>query len=280
MTFSRNLHARVFIQEDEGGTLWKKVAESLAGGDQAWISSCLLHRVTEACGKAANGGRWLVLSSGTGNQRLRRAMVCLRDVSLSLVTLLLLSPLLVLIAALVKLTSPGPVFYSTVVVGLHRQQFRWLKFRSMRVQAQSEEEVQGRVERFRDYAEGNQRTTVAAMPTKVINRAQVTAVGRIIRRYSIDELPQLWHVLCGQMSLVGPRPCLPYEAEHFNGWRERRFDVLPGLTGVWQVFGRGVAKFEEAAAMDVFYTYTQSGSFDWYLIWKTVGAVLGAKGAM
>ena len=115
---------------------------------------------------------------------------------------------------------------------------------------------------------------------KVIDQQRVTPLGRTIRKHSLDELPQLWNVFRGQMSLVGPRPCLPYETEFYQGWRQRRFLVPPGLTGVWQVFGRGWVCHDEAAAMDVFYLYRRSCRFDLYLLAKTVTIVFRPRGVV
>jgi undecaprenyl-phosphate galactose phosphotransferase len=193
--------------------------------------------------------------------------------------MVVLSPLWVVIAILVKLSSRGPVLFATEVIGQNQQRFRWYKFRSMHMQAQTAEQIEHRRISFQHYVEGRH-TAKAAVPQKVVEFNQVTPVGRTIRKFSIDEFPQLLNVLRGQMSLVGPRPCLPYEAGFYTGWQARRFVVMSGLTGVWQVFGRGVASFEEAAAMDTFYSYRQSFLFDLMLIFKTIGVMFRGKGAL
>jgi lipopolysaccharide/colanic/teichoic acid biosynthesis glycosyltransferase len=141
------------------------------------------------------------------------------------------------------------------------------------------EDFERRYKEFCDYVEGKQDKNSKNMPTKVIDPERVTSIGRVLRKYSIDELPQFWNVLVGQMSLVGPRPCLPYEAEFFNGWRQQRFKVKPGLTGIWQVFGRGRVGFDEAAALDIYYIYRRSFWFDLYLIMKTIEVVITGEGA-
>jgi undecaprenyl-phosphate galactose phosphotransferase len=220
--------------------------------------------------------RWLPM--GTMASRLEDWFFRIRDITLSFLALLLLSPLTAMLAFLVKISSPGPVFYKTPVVGKGNRQFMWRKFRSMKI-VPDEEDSKKREQRFQQYAEGRESAKSLNASTKIIDESRVTSVGRFIRKYSLDELPQLWNVLCGQMSLVGPRPCLPYEANSFKGWRERRFDIRPGLTGVWQVFGRGKVSFEETVAMDVYYTYLRSFGFDLYLILKTLGVVLTGKGA-
>jgi len=155
--------------------------------------------------------------------------------------------------------------------------FLWRKFRSMTVAGK--EEVERRQASFRAYAEGSLSGANGERAFKVINRQRVTPLGHLIRKHSLDELPQLGNVFRGEMSLVGPRPCLPYEMEYFAGWRWRRFTVPPGLTGMWQVFGRGRVGHEEAAAMDVFYTYRRSFGLDLYLMWKTAAIVVNGEGA-
>jgi len=192
--------------------------------------------------------------------------------------LVVLSPFMLAVAILIKLTSSGPVFYKTVVVGRNGGQFLWRKFRSMSVMDEKVDSAMRR-EKFRTYVENREFSAVQSTSTKTIDLNRVTPIGRIIRKFSVDELPQLWNVICGQMSLVGPRPCLPYEAEFYTGWRSRRFNVRPGLTGIWQVFGRGCTSFDESAAMDVYYLYRRSFLFDLYLILKTIGVVITGKGA-
>jgi lipopolysaccharide/colanic/teichoic acid biosynthesis glycosyltransferase len=141
------------------------------------------------------------------------------------------------------------------------------------------DDFERRYKEFCDYVEGKRNSSSTNAPVKVIDEERVTPIGRFLRKYSIDELPQLWNVLAGQMCLVGPRPCLPYEAAYFSGWREGRFKVKPGLTGIWQVFGRGRVGFDEAAALDRYYVYRRSFLFDLYLMIKTIGVVLTGAGA-
>ena len=103
-------------------------------------------------------------------------------------------------------------------------------------------------------------------------------MGRLLRKHSLDELPQLFNVLKGQMSLVGPRPCLPYEAELYPAWAQRRFQMTPGLTGIWQVHGRSRVGLNEGLTMDGFYPYMRSFLFDLKLIWQTVGVLFKGEG--
>jgi lipopolysaccharide/colanic/teichoic acid biosynthesis glycosyltransferase len=270
--------SRTFIEDTEadGTSIWQQVDLALQRGDQVWLRSPLLEVLADALGQECNGHRWLVIEPGS---RRHHVLVRIRDACLSALALACLSPVLLIIAILIKFGSKGPVFFATTVVGKKRTHFTWHKLRSMREIPESVD-VERRRARFQEYVEGKRPIGSQQAPTKVVDRSRVTPIGAFIRKYSIDELPQLWNVLCGEMSLVGPRPCLTYEAEFFTGWRGRRFDVKPGLSGVWQVYGRGRVGFDEAAAMDVFYIYRRSLRFDLYLVFKTFGVVFTGRGAL
>ena len=113
---------------------------------------------------------------------------------------------------------------------------------------------------------------------KVYDESRITAIGKFMRRHSIDELPQLWNVLKGNMSLIGPRPCLNYEAELFPKWAERRFLIRSGITGLWQIYGRGTTNFQNGLLIDVYHVYSQSFWYYPFLIWKTGIAVIKGTG--
>ena len=196
----------------------------------------------------------------------------MRDVGLALIALLLLAPLLGLISALIWASSAGPVLYRTMVVGWRGRPFVWSKFRSMRFRPADNEDVK-RKEYFK--------THVAKRHSgKVVDPKQVTVIGRVLRRHSLDELPQLISVLRGHMSLVGPRPCLPYEFELMPEWGKFRFRVRPGLTGLWQVYGRGRVSFEEGLAMDACYSFVRSHWLDIKLILRTWKIVFTGEGGV
>lgn len=249
--------------------VFRRIDTELEKGRRMWVAGELFATLALHVGHIQNGKRWLVFPP----RRMKEIewLNRVRDAFLSATALFVLSPLLSLIAILVKLSSPGPVFYAATVIGRDERPFTWFKFRSMRFVAPQEDERR-RKKQYRVFADGKHKG-------KTIDDSRVTPVGRIIRKYSLDELPQLWNVLRGQMSLVGPRPCLPYEAELFPPWAKRRFDVRPGLTGVWQVYGRSRVGFEEALAMDVYYQYVRSFWMDVELLIRTVGVVLKAEGA-
>ncbi|MDN4472028.1 sugar transferase [Demequina zhanjiangensis] len=175
-------------------------------------------------------------------------------------------PMLV-VAILIKVTSPGPVFFRQERVGLGMQHFRMFKFRSMYADAEE------RLKEIEDLNEGN------GVHFKMKDDPRVTPIGRFIRRYSIDELPQLFNVLIGDMSLVGPRPPLPREVEAWEGEVQRRQLVKPGMTGLWQVSGRSDLSWEEAVRLDLYYAENWSPAGDTLILLRTFTAVFGRSGA-
>jgi exopolysaccharide biosynthesis polyprenyl glycosylphosphotransferase len=189
------------------------------------------------------------------------------DVVVSALGLVLLAPLLLTIALAIKLTSPGPVLFRQQRVGLQRRPFTLLKFRTMVPEAEvllakllARNEADGPLFKLRD-------------------DPRITRVGRRLRRYSLDELPQLWNVLKGEMSLVGPRPPLPTEVAAYEDWQLDRLEVRPGLTGLWQVSGRSELSFDEYVRLDLFYIENWSLAYDLFIIIKTIPMLLKAKGA-
>jgi len=182
--------------------------------------------------------------------------------------MLLLSPLLLFVALVIKLTSKGPVFYSQIRVGLNGRHFRIWKFRSMYTDA---DKRKAELEAQNEMAGG--------VLFKMKRDPRITPIGRIIRRLSIDELPQLFNVLTGEMSLVGPRPALPQEVEAYPVLARARLEVKPGLTGLWQISGRSDLPFDKQVLLDTAYVHTQSTTNDIKLIAKTIPAVISGKGA-
>jgi exopolysaccharide biosynthesis polyprenyl glycosylphosphotransferase len=185
----------------------------------------------------------------------------------ALVALVLLAPVMVTIALLVKLSSPGPVFYRQERIGLNGQSFTMLKFRSMVVDA----------DRKLDDLRGDNISD--GLLFKMRSDPRVTPVGRILRRLSLDELPQLLNVLRGTMSLVGPRPPLPSEVARYDRSVSRRLLVRPGLTGLWQISGRSDLSWEESVRLDLRYVENWSLALDMVILWKTGRAVIRSEGA-
>ena len=190
------------------------------------------------------------------------------DYCSTLFGLTLISPLLALVAILIKLDSKGPVFYKQKRIGLYGKEFEMYKFRSMRQDADKE------YEKLKQLNETNE------LMFKVFNDPRITRVGKFIRKYSIDELPQLFNVLKGEMSLVGPRPPLPREVQHYEKRHYLRFATLPGLTGLWQVSGRSkIKEFDTVLQLDFSYINRWSFLMDIGLLFKTIPVVLFAKNA-
>jgi lipopolysaccharide/colanic/teichoic acid biosynthesis glycosyltransferase len=199
------------------------------------------------------------------------------DIIGSLVLLLFVAPVLMIVAALVKLTSPGPVFFRQVRVGEHAKPFTMLKFRTMRVDADDRlhrQYVAGLI------AAGAQGDAASGGVFKITNDPRVTPIGRLLRKTSLDELPQFVNVLLGSMSLVGPRPPIPYEVEQYKPWHTRRvLDAKPGITGLWQVTGRSRTTFDEMVRLDLRYARSVSIWTDIKILLATPRAVLSGKGA-
>ncbi len=195
----------------------------------------------------------------------------------SAVALFLFSPLFLIIAAAVKLTSPGPVFFKQERVGLNGKIFPFLKFRSMETNCDSKQ--------HQDYIKKyiNDQNNCATEPGvfKLTNDSRITKVGSFIRKTSLDELPQLINVLKGDMSLVGPRPPIPYECELYDIWHRRRLlSCKPGITGLWQVTGRSRTTFDEMVRLDLKYIREWNLLLDLKIIIMTPKAVIGGNGAM
>lgn len=192
----------------------------------------------------------------------------LLDIVVSLELLIVLAPLFLLVAVAIKLESPGSVFFKQIRVGRWGKLFPMWKFRSMYVDAEA-----------RRAALLARNESAGGVIFKMKRDPRITRVGRIIRRASIDELPQFWNVLVGDMSLVGPRPALPSEVDQYSLADRRRLDVIPGITCIWQVSGRSEIPFPEQVKLDVRYIESSSPWQDILILLKTVPAVLLGRGA-
>ena len=205
------------------------------------------------------------------------AMKRLVDVAGATIGLAVLSPLLLAIAIGVRLSSPGPILFSQTRIGRKGRRFTMYKFRTM-VDGNDPRIHQNYLESYIRYGAA---ATVSEDGTKIFKLAadpRVTKFGSWLRALSLDELPQLWNVVRGDMSLVGPRPCLPYEWGIYKPWQRRRLDVLPGCTGLWQVTGRSLVSFEEMVILDLHYAHRGSVATDFGLIFHTLPAMLRGRG--
>ena len=190
------------------------------------------------------------------------------DIVIAFSALIVLAPLLLAVSLLIKLTSPGPIIFSQIRVGRFGRHFRFYKFRSMYTDAERRKEA---------LLPGNQ--SADGVIFKVRKDPRVTPFGRIIRKLSIDELPQLVNVLLGDMSLVGPRPPLPAEVRQYTLEDRKRLNVIPGLTCLWQISGRSDIPFSRQVKLDKEYIRSRSIRRDLRILLKTIPAILSGKGA-
>jgi lipopolysaccharide/colanic/teichoic acid biosynthesis glycosyltransferase len=197
------------------------------------------------------------------------------DVTIASVALVLTGPIMLAAALAIRLDSPGPALFRQRRVGRGMGEFTVLKFRSMGAAADSSP--------HRQYVTGLIGGKAEQQPDggglyKLAVDDRVTRVGRILRKTSLDELPQLFNVLRGEMSLVGPRPVIPYEVEQYPRWYRARFAVRPGMTGLWQVSGRNERTYEEMVCLDIEYAERQSLGLDMKILLKTIWVVLSGRG--
>ena len=202
-----------------------------------------------------------------GMDRIQRSIKRTMDVVGAVVGSILLSPLLVFIAARIKLDSPGPVIFKQTRVGRDGVPFTVWKFRTMVVDAEDKK------------AELEHLSEGPGLLFKLKQDPRVTKWGGTLRKYSLDELAQLWNVLKGEMSLVGPRPALPTEVQQYDDWVKNRLRAKPGMTGLWQVSGRTETSFSDYVRHDLFYIQNWSLSLDLWILWRTVRAVMSGEGA-
>jgi len=250
-------------------------------GDTADRLSIRVH-VHPGPGGVEEAGRWSADPVGFPGRPSRRtfagAVKRALDVAGSAALLLLLAPLFLLIAALVKLMSPGPVVYEQVRVGQDMKPFTMFKFRTMYRNADHalhREFVRSYITASRPASEHG-----AAPFFKLTGDPRITPIGYFLRKTSLDELPQLWNVLRGDMSLVGPRPALPYELEQYKPWHRRRvLEAKPGITGLWQVTGRSRTTFDEMVRLDLRYARSCSLWADIKILLATPAAVISGRGA-
>ncbi len=212
------------------------------------------------------GGVPLLTFSSTPHDEILLMLKRFLDIVVSLAALVILAPFLLLAVVLIRLTSPGPAIFRQERCGLNGRRFTLYKFRSM---------VQDAEERKAELAHLNEKSTAF----KIANDPRVTPIGRLLRRFSFDEWPQLWNVLKGDMSLVGPRPPVPDEVEKYERWQRRRLRMRPGLTCLWAIEGRDALDFESWMRKDLEYIDTWSLRLDATILLQTIPHVLSGKGA-
>ncbi|MDN5200009.1 sugar transferase [Fulvivirgaceae bacterium BMA10] len=192
------------------------------------------------------------------------------DISTTLLIIISFIPLWIFIVFLIKATSSGPIFYKARAIGKDGKEFKMFKFRSMYANASTKMHQDKVVQMIQN----NEATK------KLQNDPRITPIGRVLRKLSLDEFPQLINVLRGEMSLVGPRPNLPYEFEHMSEWQKRRYTVLPGMTGLWQIKGRDEVLFNDQIILDIYYIEHRSIKLDLEILLNTIPVVIFGKGGL
>ncbi|MFA7361198.1 MAG: sugar transferase [Candidatus Kapaibacterium sp.] len=185
--------------------------------------------------------------------------------------MLFILPFFIVVGIIIKLSSKGPVIFKQVRIGKDGRAFHFYKFRSMRVIDGEDDERIEKMLKFMKESNSN-------ASDKIVTGSRITGIGNFLRKYSLDELPQLFNVIKGDMSLVGPRPCLPYEYQNYDEWQKRRLSVMPGCTGLWQVSGRSEVSFNDSVIMDLYYINNITPWLDLQIIFKTIPVMILAKG--
>jgi lipopolysaccharide/colanic/teichoic acid biosynthesis glycosyltransferase len=228
----------------------------------------------------ANSTLEIVLALETRRRKFAFGVKRLIDITGSLAAIVGLSPVLIAVALAIKLTSPGPVLFRQVRLGRYGKRFTFLKFRSM--YAENDLTIHHEyIKKFISGRRGIEQASGRSAIYKLATDPRVTPVGRFLRRTSLDELPQFFNVLKGDMSLVGPRPPIPYELEHYDLWHRQRLDALKtGMTGLWQVRGRSRVTFDNMVRLDIQYARSWSLWLDMKILLQTPLAVLRGEGAV
>ena len=243
------------------------------------IYSDLLEIVTSKISVELYAGIPMVMLADLPSKTVSYPLKRLFDIIGSLTAIIVLSPLFALIAAGIKLSSPGPVFFKQTRIGREGRPFNFYKFRSMHTgnaSTQHKEFVQ-------NFIRGNNTDKKSSKDEikifKITDDPRIFPFGRFIRKTSLDEFPQFFNVLRGDMTLVGPRPCLPYEWEIYESWHKNRLNCLPGCTGIWQALGRSTVSFEEMVLLDLYYVSNTSIFLDIRIILNTFPVIFLGKGA-
>jgi len=210
-----------------------------------------------------------------GPQRYRDRAIRGLDVALALLVLIVIAPVLLLAALAIRLTSPGPAIFRQQRLGHSGKPFTVFKFRTMRARA---DEARHREYVHKLISSREAECADEAKLYKLVVDDRITPVGRLLRKTSLDELPQIFNVLRGQMSLVGPRPVIPYEAEIYPDWYRERFEVKPGITGLWQVSGRNQRTYEEMVELDIEFVRRRTLGLYLGILARTLPTVLFRKG--
>ncbi len=260
----------LYSEREDFGDLYQEIQKSAFQGKRIHVASKLLNDLPLNWEWLKLGNIPIISFRQNGDKKWQSVVRRIVDIVLSILFLIVVSPLLLIVAIAIKLDSKGPIIYKQKRCGQNGNEFTLYKFRSMYYNNNTPKE---REREFKDYIEKK------VAKGKVINMAEITAVGKIIRRASIDEFPQFVNVLKGDMTLIGPRPPIPYEVKYYKDWHKDRLKVKPGISGLWQVYGRGSMPCDSSIFLDLLYTLNRSLSLDLKLMFQTIPAVILGKGA-
>jgi exopolysaccharide biosynthesis polyprenyl glycosylphosphotransferase len=270
--FADILHAMVvdaviFLPGDlSPGPIESALRQCDTEGVEAWLLPDFLRTSIAEVTLDELAGQPMLLFSSTAKSAWALMVKRVLDLVLSALAIVVFSPLLIGIALAIRFTSPGPIFFVQPRSTLRGRIFRMVKFRTM---VQNAEEIRDTLE---------QHNEVSGPVFKIKDDPRVTPLGRWLRRYSLDELPQLWNVLKGDMSLVGPRPPIPAEVEKYESWQRRRLSMRSGCTCLWQIGGRNNLSFEDWMRLDLKYIDTWSLALDFQILFKTIGVLFRGTG--
>lgn len=263
-----DIQAAVLVASDLSSKLMQDICRFLNKRNVSiFISPSLINIISSRINIQPVAGMPLISIEQTEFKGAKLAAKRFFDLIFTTIGLVFLLPLTLLIGLIIKLDSKGPVLFQQKRVGRKGRPFMMYKFRTMYQDAES------RLAELRHMNEAEGKIF------KIKNDPRITRVGKFMRKYSIDELPQIINVLRGEMSLVGPRPPIPSEVKEYDDWEMRRLETLPGLTGLWQVSGRSQLPFDEMVKLDIYYIENWSPLFDFYIMLKTIFAVLKTEGA-
>ncbi|MGQ9816771.1 MAG: exopolysaccharide biosynthesis polyprenyl glycosylphosphotransferase [bacterium] len=259
----------LYSEENDFGNLYKEIQKYATQGRRFHLVSQLLNEFSLNWDWCKIENLRIFSFKVNGDKKWQHIVRRILDIILSTIFLIIILPAFLIIGIAIKLDSPGPIVYKQKRNGKDGKEFTLYKFRSM----YSNNSPAKREQEFRDFIEKK----IAA--GKVIDPTEVTTVGKILRRTSLDEFPQFFNVLKGDMTLIGPRPPLPYEVKYYKEWHKDRLRVKPGVSGLWQVYGRGSMPCDSSIFLDLLYTFNQSITLDIILLFQTIPAVLLGKGA-
>ncbi|MGB9720422.1 MAG: exopolysaccharide biosynthesis polyprenyl glycosylphosphotransferase [bacterium] len=259
----------LYSTENNFGEFYRKIQEISRPGQKVHITSPLFNELPLNWEWCKINNLPIVSLQVNGQKQWQNTVRRILDVILSSLILIILVPVFAIIAIAIKIDSPGPIIYKQKRCGKDGKEFTLYKFRSMyNNNSQTKREIE-----FKEFIEKK------TAKGKVINNADVTSVGKVLRRASIDEFPQFLNVLKGDMTLIGPRPPIPYEVKYYKDWHKDRLKIKPGISGLWQVYGRGSMPCDSSIFLDLLYTLNHSLTLDIKLLFQTIPAVLLGKGA-